>query len=193
MISEQTFTNISTQLDIEPAIIKTVAEVESHGNGFLPNGKCKILFEPHIFWQQLIKRDINPLKLQKGNEDILYKHYGERPYGFISAQWPRLERARLINVDAANSSASWGKFQVMGFNWQACGFNSLDNFITAMQVDENQHLQAFAAFVTSKGLISMLKNKEWAEFALNYNGAKYKENNYDTKLSAAYLRFSSKV
>ncbi|MBU7571486.1 MAG: DUF3380 domain-containing protein, partial [Flavobacterium sp.] len=34
-------------------------------------------------------------------------------------------------------------------------------------------------------------NKNWAEFALRYNGKGYKTNRYDEKLMKAYARYSS--
>jgi hypothetical protein len=192
MITEAAYQNASALLNIEPAIIKTVAEVESHGSGFLTNGKCKILFEPHIFWKRLQARNINPTVIQKDNEDILYPTWGERPYGKNLAQWDRLARARKINVDAANESASWGKFQILGENYKAAGFNLIQNFVDAMCATEDAHLLAFINFVKSKGLVTALQNKDWAAFAKGYNGNGYKKNEYDVKLKEAYERFKQK-
>lgn len=188
MITESAYTSAANELQIEPAIIKAIAEVESHGAGFLTNGKAKILFEPHVFWKQLQARHIDPVILQKDNDDILYQTWGSRPYGLLIAQWDRLTRARKINVDAANESASWGKFQIMGCNYAESGFSSIQNFVDAMCATEDAHLLAFVNFVMSKGLVEKLKEKNWAAFAERYNGRKYKENKYDTKLAAAYER-----
>jgi len=49
MISENQFSTSAKSLNVEVASIKAVAEVESSGDGFLADGKPKILFEPHIF------------------------------------------------------------------------------------------------------------------------------------------------
>lgn len=189
MISEETYTKAANELQIEEAAIKAVAEVESNGSGFLANGKCKILFEPHIFWKRLIAHGIKPESFQKGNEDILYQTWGERPYGSNITQWDRLTRARKINIGAANESASWGKFQIMGENFKEARFSSVANFVTAMQVDENQHLLAFIEFIKSKDLIEVLRIKDWSTFALVYNGKGYKKNGYDVKLQKAYDGF----
>jgi len=97
----------------------------------------------------------------------------------------------LINKDAALSSASWGKFQIMGFNHGLAGFPELGNFIAAMHIDEDQHLLAFVNFVKNKNLVDELQRKDWAGFALGYNGAGYKANKYDEKLQAAYNKFKS--
>jgi len=190
MITEKAFNDSATLLGVEPATIKAVAEVESSGEGFLASGFPKILFEPHKFWQQLKARGIDPTKIT-GASDILYPVWGSKPYGKNSAQPERLERAIAINKDAALSSASWGKFQIMGFNFELAGFATLDAFVAAMHIDEDQHLHAFVNFVKNKNLVDELQRKDWAGFALGYNGSGYKENKYDEKLAAAYHKFSS--
>jgi len=189
MITEQAFKDSATLLGVEPAVIKAVAEVESSGDGFLPTGHPKILFEPHKFWQQLKARGINPTKIT-GASDILYKDWGSKPYGKNSAQPERLERAIKINKDAALSSASWGKFQIMGFNYELAGFATLDAFVAAMHIDEDQHLHAFVNFVKNKNLVQYLVTKNWPKFAEGFNGSGYKQNKYDEKLASAYKKFS---
>ncbi len=189
MITEKAFNDSASLLGVEPATIKAVAEVESSGDGFLPSGHVKLLFEPHVFWRELKQRGIDP-KTITGSEDILYEKWGSKPYGKNSAQPERLERAIKINREAALMSASYGKFQVMGFNHKAAGFESIEVFYSCMKIDEDQHLHAFVNFVKNKNLVDELQRKDWAGFALGYNGAGYKTNNYDEKLAAAYKKFS---
>jgi len=189
MITEKAYTDSANLLGVEPAIIKAVADVESKGSGFLGSGHPLVLFEPHVFWAELKKRRIDPTKIA-GASDILYKDWGSKPYGKNSAQPERLERAIKINKDAALSSASWGKFQIMGFNYELSGFATLDAFVAAMHIDEDQHLHAFVNFVKNKNLVDELQRKDWAGFALGYNGSGYKQNKYDEKLAAAYKKFS---
>ncbi len=194
MITEKAFNDSALLLNVEPETIKAVAEVESSGDGFLASGHPKILFEPHVFWKQLKERGINPvatLAANPGSEDILYPKWGMKKYGKNSEQPARLERAIAINKDAALSSASWGKFQCMGFNFELAGFATLDAFVAAMHIDEDQHLHAFVNFVKNKKLVDELQRKDWAGFAFGYNGSGYKENKYDEKLAAAYNKFKS--
>src|SRR6187549_1093180 len=189
MITEKAFNDSATLLGVEPAVIKAVAEVESSGDGFLPTGHPKILFEPHVFWAELKKRGKNPnfiISTTPGVTDILYEKWTTGKYGKTSAQPERLKRAIAINKDAALSSASWGKFQIMGYNYAASGFATLDAFIAAMHIDEDQHLFAFINFVKSKNLVDELQRKDWVGFAKIYNGSGYKANKYDEKLAAAY-------
>ena len=41
-------------------------------------------------------------------------------------------------------------------------------------------------FLQKTGIAEYLKTKDWATFALRYNGSGYKANRYDTRLQAAY-------
>ena len=47
--------------------------------------------------------------------------------------------AAHLNRIAALKSASWGKFQLMGFNYKLCGFNSLQAFVNAMYKNEEEN------------------------------------------------------
>jgi len=78
-------------------------------------------------------------------------------------------------------------------NWQLAGFATLDAFIAAMHIDEDQHLHAFVNFVKNKNLVDELQRKDWAGFALGYNGSGYKQNKYDEKLAAAYFKFKGSL
>jgi hypothetical protein len=191
MISQAQFKSSAATLNVEVASIKAVAEVESLGDGFLPNGKPKILFEPHIFWRELVSRGENPAGHVRGNEDILYQKWGEKPYGKYSAQHGRLERAMSINREAALSSASWGKFQIMGFNWKSCKCESLDEFVNAMTSSEDEHLKLFANFLLTTDLDEALKQRNWTAFARGYNGAGFASNNYHNKLKKAYEKYKA--
>ncbi|MBL4625204.1 MAG: DUF3380 domain-containing protein, partial [Flavobacteriales bacterium] len=73
--------------------------------------KPKILFEGHIFWRQLKKRSVDPQKIVKGNENILYSKWVQDYYK--EDQYKRLDKAKKINEEAALASASWGTFQII--------------------------------------------------------------------------------
>jgi hypothetical protein len=188
-LTHQHFEQAAKTLDVETAAIKAVAEVESSGSGFLSTGEPVILFEPHQFWRELKKRGIAPEQVQTAsNKDILYPKWGTLPYGKSSEQHGRLSKAAAINREAALCSASWGKFQIMGYHFKACGCDTLQQFVNAMYKDEGEHLRLFCNFLKSQKLDGFLKNKEWERFAFRYNGAGYAKNNYHKKLHSAYLK-----
>lgn len=193
MISEKQFSECAQLLGVEIAAVKAVAEVESSGDGFLTDGKPKILFEPHIFWKQLRARGINPEMFMEENPDILYPKWKPGAYGPVSKQHQRLERAAKISREAALSSASWGRFQIMGFNWSLCGAGSLQEFVNDMYSNEDAHLFRFSQYILKTHLDDELRGRDWAGFALAYNGPLYRRNNYDVKLKTAYLKHKGKI
>lgn len=192
MITENQYKKSAEKIGCEVAAVKAVAAVESNGSGFQSDGTPTILFEPHIFWKQLKAKGINPEELLKKDpslSDILYPVWGSKPYGKYSAQANRLERAVKINREAALMSASYGLFQIMGFNWKLCGASSLQDFINAMYKNEDSHLDMFDDYIVNSGLNDELKNKDWKGFARGYNGPSYTKNAYDKKLLTAYNKF----
>lgn len=197
-LTEKDFELTARLLDVEPAALKAVKSVESgkYGGFFEPgrNEEPKrrpiILFEGHIFWSQLKQRGINPELHVKGNEDILYPKWSKAHYVGGVKEYERLYKARKINREAADASASWGMFQIMGFNHELCGEKSVAGFVDMMHKSELHQLLLSARFIKSAGMLPALQQKNWAEFARRYNGPKYAENKYDTKLKNAYEAFS---
>jgi len=182
-LTESDYAEAAKSLGVEVAVIKAVAEVESPSGPFDAQGRPTILFERHYFH-----------RLTAGAHDAEHPDISNSAaggYGKFSAQYPKLERAHELNADAALRSASWGRFQIMGNNYKAAGFTSAASFVRAMTKSELAHLEAFVNFVKSDpGQVTALQNKDWAGFAARYNGKAYKKNNYDTKLEAAYEKFS---
>jgi hypothetical protein len=210
MISENKYLSTALDLGIDVNVIKAVAHVETGGQGFIDE-KPVICFEPHIFWQQLIKRKINPEQFKyqehpvqdlsgKVNgtkriinefyDDILYLHWGAKPYPYgQSARYRQLDKAATINRDAALASCSWGKFQIMGFNYKLCGCKTLQEFINDIYRSEDDHLELFEQYIKNCGLVGFLKRKNFDGFAEGYNGPLYKRNDYAVKMQKQYEWF----
>lgn len=185
-LTNQHIIDAANYIGIEPAVLKAVAMVESLGGGFLPSGKCKILFEGHIFWRQLVIAGVNPKIFARNNPGVLYENWDKTKYVGGEGEYNRLEVAKVIHKEAALKSASWGMFQIMGFNFNKCGFKSVFEFTESMQQSEFNHLQAAVKFIVTSGMLQCLKDKDWEGFARRYNGPGYAQNNYDKKLQGAY-------
>ena len=186
------FEEAATILGVELAAIRAVHEVESAGRkGFLSDGRPIILFEGHVFWNQLKKLDINPEEHVEGNEDILFSKWDKAFYKGGAAEYDRLQRAIDIHNEAALCSASWGMFQIMGFNYQLCGYNTVSEYVADMKKSEHKQLLAFIKFLQNSKIDNYLKELDWAGFALKYNGSGYKQNRYDEKLEEAYQKFKN--
>ncbi|MDL2316276.1 N-acetylmuramidase family protein [Desulfovibrio sp. OttesenSCG-928-A18] len=175
---------VAQTLGVEPCAVGAVVEVESAGSGFLPSGRVKILFEGHIFWKELQKFGINPADINAPG--ILHPRWDRGKYKGGEQEWNRMEAAAAIHQEAALASASWGLFQIMGFNYAACGFAGIHDFVRAQKKDEAAQLSAFCAFLQSQNLLRFLKARDWEAFARRYNGPAYAENDYHRKLARAY-------
>lgn len=170
------------RLRCDVAAIQAVIDVESGGNGFFPSGRPTILFEAHVFSKE------TGGAFDKSHPKLSSPHWNRALYMGGEREYDRLYQALQLNAEAALRSCSWGMFQIMGFNWVACGEASLYGFIMAMHNNEGAQLQLFCQFIISRGLDDELRRHDWAGFARGYNGPSYRVNKYDTKLAAAYRR-----
>ena len=178
-------------IGVEPCAVQAVVDVESCGSGFLPDGRTKILFEGHVFWRELQKRGIDPAPLASKYPNVIYPKWDRSQYKGGAAEWERLNTAALVNKEAALCSASYGLFQIMGFNHRAAGFDTVQAFVDAQKESEVKQLESFCAFMRSEGLVLFLVGRDWAGFARRYNGPGYAANQYDVKLRRAYERCKS--
>ena len=177
---------------IHPAALLAVKLIESGTkSGFLDSGKPQILFEGHVFYKYLkanVKSlDMNKLCAQYPN--IVYPKWDRSKYFGGEKEWTRLEQARKINLKYANYAASWGMFQVMGFNYKTCGCKSIDEFVEKMCTSQEQQLLLTLNFLKNSNLIVPLQKRQWATFAKGYNGPGFAQNKYHIKLQAAYNNY----
>jgi len=185
MITENDYKNAASKIECEVAAIKAVAEVESRGNGFNADGTPKTLFEGHWF-HKLTKGKFSNVWAYRS---ISYPRWTRIWYGSQKTEKKRLSLATSLDREAALMSASWGKFQIMGFNYDKCGFSSVQDFVNAMYKSEGTQLQAFVNFIKSRRLDDELRNKNWSRFAYFYNGSGFAKNKYDVKLANAYKKY----
>jgi hypothetical protein len=183
-LTDQDFSDCATTLNCLPAAIRAVVSVESAGGGFFSDGRPKILFEAKYF-HKLTKG-----KYDKTNPNISSPVWDRKLYKGGVREWDRLNEAVALDRSAALQSASWGLFQIMGANYKACGFASVDDFVAAMEKSEGDQLKAFVGFIRTNKLDGFLRSLNWAAFAKGYNGPGYAKNQYDKKLAAAYGKFS---
>ncbi|MHA3052545.1 N-acetylmuramidase family protein [Acinetobacter sp. ANC 4640] len=190
-ITLQQINDAAKSINVPVAALRAVMQVECKSSGFNADGTPVILFERHVFRQRLIaNHDGNTFcadEIMKVRPDLCNTSVGG--YGLSSAQHGRLNAAAKYDRTSALESASWGLGQVMGYHWNALGYDSIQAFINAMYADEAGQLNAMCKFIKTNGLDLYLRKLDWAGFAFRYNGSGYKTNQYDTKLAAAYKGF----
>jgi hypothetical protein len=186
-LTMQDYLDSGGRLGCNPANVLAFAEVEAAGAGF-EAGYPKILFEPHIF-SKLTKHAFDATY-----PTVSYPHWGMVPYPRQqAARYAQLLKAVGLDVTAGFSSASFGKFQICGFNHQACGYETPWSFAFAQAFDEPNQLKCFEAFIRSAGLLKPLQNGNWVECAKRYNGSAYEKNRYDVRLAQAARRWELKL
>ncbi len=181
------FQRSATELGVEVAAIRAVASVESGGrSGFGAENRPVLRYELHIFQGRTNAKyhkthpHLSQPTLAAGN-----------PYhvGGQANEYSLLHGAMILRncVETAWESASWGMFQIMGFNHS--GFRDVGSFVAAMYRSEGEQMRSFLAYCRGAGLVNALRTHDWAAFARGYNGAGYAANHYDVNLANAYARF----
>lgn len=110
-LSDADYERAAEFLGVEVAAIRAVVEVEASGRGFLDDGRPKILFERHHFWQ------LSAVPVSQTRPDLSNPKRG----GWLSetGEWDRLNDAIKFDRIAALKSASWGlvKSWVLIMSW----------------------------------------------------------------------------
>lgn len=177
----------------EPAALRAVAQVEAGPDGgFNDDGTPVVLFERHKFDRHTDGR-------YRGTRLPGFKRPPEGPdwtiisdprwggYGPKRVQHVKLDFAAQLDRRAALMSASWGLFQILGENYSAAGFDTLQAFVNAMIRDVDGHLRALTMLIrNNRELLTSLRSRDWAVFAYNFNGPLFRQNAWHTKMAAAY-------
>lgn len=190
-LTQSDYIDAAAMIAVEPAALRAVADVESNGTGYLSDGRLKLLFEGQVFWQELADRGIDPEPLAQRHPSLIYKSWTPDYYLGGSFEYSRLELAMQIHPSAALSAASWGMFQIMGFNYVGAGFSSVEAMVSAYARSAREQLISVARWIRSRGLDHPLNHADWAAFALAYNGEGYAQNQYDLKLAERYQHWKS--
>lgn len=189
-LTEKDYSNAATRLGVPVASVKAVATVESNGGGFLPDGRVKVQYEPHVMYQRLLEHydKARADKELAAHPDLVATKAGS--YQSSDKEDKDMDRAaNLIDRTCALEAASWGAFQIMGYHWETLGYASQQAFINEQYSAAGQ-LETFVRFILADSrLARALRAKDWKTFAFVYNGKNYAANKYDTKLAAAYKQF----
>lgn len=190
------------------AQLRAVDEVESGGGwfrdvradilaldgpgGFLDGPDLpKILFEAHVFARETGGR------FNASHPNLSSPKWNRALYVGGQGEYARLHRAMQLDRAAALKSASWGRYQIMGFNHARAGHATVEGFVDAMKAGEVEHLRAFCAFIKASALAPALAaisaNPETCRaFARGYNGAGYATHDYHGKIARAFVKWGGR-
>jgi N-acetylmuramidase/LysM domain len=202
------------ELKCEGGLIHAIAKQESNKSSFFRIGNRTvptILYERHQF-SKYSKHEYD--KTYPDISGVAYKRakknksgeWIEKKSGKVvaeddiygpseSAQYKRLVKAYQLNQTAALQACSWGKFQIMGFNYKTAGFKDVKDFVKAMSRGDAEHMKAFLKFAKSnKTLLKGLQEKNFEKIAEGHNGESWKSINpeYASNLKKFYDEYSLK-
>lgn len=177
-VSVQDIADYAQRLGCTVAQINAIAKVESSGGGFDKSGKPKILFERHWF-HRLTGGRWSPATFSQAQSG-----------GYGESSWFKLSAACARNPDAAFSSASWGKFQVMGGHWRRLGYPSPYAMAWTAIQSEADHYEMLVRYIEKFALKHALRAisadpETCRRFAKGYNGPQYERLGYHTKIAEA--------
>lgn len=185
---------VAIEEGMEPAGLLAIIEVETAGEPFERDGATpRFLFERHKFHDWLIR---NSPELVEDAENLGLAHAGWRKATQYKDQGSSVERAALaarvkaIDEEGFYQSCSWGLGQILGSHCQDLSFATAESMVSYMAESIENQIKLIAKFIKHKRLDRPLQQRNWDAFAAGYNGKRYRENNYHTKLAAAFKRWS---
>ena len=188
-ISEEDWKEVASEIGVKVSILKAIHEVETASSSYLPQGYPALLFEAHIFYRELKAGGINPESLMSSHPGIISKSWDRKLYKGGFGEVTRMNEAFQISPTPALKSASWGAFQICGFN--APG-GDVYGFYKKIWESETGQLRVLADFLKISGIIPYMKSLNFREIARRYNGGGYEANNYHIKLEKAYRKYDTK-
>ena len=186
---------VGTANSIEPSALMAVVEVESAGRALEPDGRTPtFLFERHLFYRELKKRGTREQLEEAARQGLAITAWNRATQYSDLRTWDGrrkvLARAFAINEECANRSCSWGVGQIVGNHAEELGFKDATQMVAHMTAGGlSAQVDVMARFIKKNALDKKLNAHDWAGFAFSYNGAGYRQNQYDTRMAAAYARW----
>lgn len=182
-------------IGIDSAILKAITEVECKGNGFFTDGSCTILFERHIFFNQVTQKFGSEQAQQWSIKypNICFETRSQSAYFGGKREWERVNLAKNLDPECALLSTSFGMFQIMGFNYKICGYSNVGEYVSDMIKSEKYQVGAVSMYIKNYAngkLYKAVTSLDFNEIARLFNGNDYAVNNYNGKLKDAYKKFN---
>lgn len=156
---------LAGDLSADSPSILAVADVESGGRSDLPDGRPQILFEAQWFHK------LTGGAFDSSHPGISSPIWDRSLYKGGAAEFDRLAEASALNSSAALMSASWGLFQIMGFNYRPAGFHDVESFVDSIKGGDDNDMAAFANFIKANpAMLAALRGHDDRTFAMLYNG-----------------------
>lgn len=185
------YRHVGNRLNIPPVRLHVLSDKESGAQGgFSRDGRLTILGEPAIFSKYTARAfDVESADVVTGEKlpPLSYPKFvkkreahklpawwkarwGKHPYDFSTEErWQLWSMWATQNPEAAIMSISMGRFQVMGFHWQAMGFTSALEMLRFAWRSEANQLDLCIRWFKMNDMLDDLRRGSWYQVAL-YNG-----------------------
>ena len=164
--------------------ISAVAAKESNRLDRYPNGVLKGLHEAHIFGE-LTRHRFSQEKM--GEYPVSTDSYKKNRYPSRYSDVQKVfEHASRLDAEAARDASSWGLFQPLGRNSMMCGWDTALAMYQDFDLNPVAQVVGFVNFCISRQIARTVAEKDFEAFAYAYNGSKYAERGYHTKLRAHF-------
>lgn len=171
-LSSEDFDQAAAAMNVPRHMLRAVASVESRGQAYGDDGRCIIAYEPHVF-QRLTGGAFDKYKTISQRYVLPWKAPSDHVYHMDQSQrWDALIFAAGFDFISAVQSASWGLFQIMGFNHKLCGYGDIRNFLEDMYAGEEMQMRMWLRFLEAWDCVEPLRREDPLAFALRYNAGK---------------------
>jgi hypothetical protein len=176
---------LAARTGIPSAAVLAVWYVESSGRTFTPN-QAIIRFENHVFfkyWGSSHPAQFDEHFQYGGRNGVAgkaSKNHKFRANGGAWKEFHNLDQSKEYEVyefakgiggpENAAKSTSFGGPQIMGFNFDICGYSSAVALASAFQADARWHVLGFFDYCKARHLIEVVEQEDWHAFGERYNG-----------------------
>ncbi|MFN8596923.1 MAG: N-acetylmuramidase domain-containing protein [Anaerolineae bacterium] len=172
---------LANKIGIDSGAAVAVVAVESGGSGLGPDGRAVIRFENHLFWFNWGKAHADQYnQFFQFDQTTSWRGHKFRtdPKGQWqdvhtnqASEWAAFAHARSLDDHAAKLSISMGLVQILGSNFRAIGYDTVDAMFDAFSADERFQLLGFFNFVKNdQRQVTALQANDFTAFARIYNG-----------------------
>lgn len=183
---------VAAERGVEAAALLAVAEVESGGQALADVGGRPmplILYEYHVFHRQL-RPAARSAAVAAG---LAAPRWGMLAYPRTQRErYALLERAKLIDSDAAYAACSWGVGQVLGENARWLDYESAEALAHEAMSGVAGQVRLMMRFIERRGLRAALAACDWTAFAHGYNGPLHYRHDYAGRMARAYAAWAGR-
>lgn len=206
-LQPEDFKRAASLWGVDPAAIHALADAESAGAGFEPDGRAVILVEPHAFSEATLHAfDVSHphvsypiwVPYKKGAKPPAA--FDRHPYLYApDDRWALFTRMAELHIEGACSALSVGRFQQLvgrtpamaraGIppHWKSLGFPSAEVCFRFLCQSEFDQLEVLRRYIAANGLKRALKERDWRAVARGYNGSGQVDA-YSAKMATAYAK-----